>query len=120
MDRDNSGGAPPSDFGERGQVAGNTLKEKPTTTHGLYDEFLGQSPSALVSAKDAVVSHPEAASSIDLSGVRDEIAKLTQTVTHLVQKQASMEQDMGSRIRKNPWIAVSVAALVGVVVAKMT
>jgi ElaB/YqjD/DUF883 family membrane-anchored ribosome-binding protein len=150
MDKDISGGAPPSDLGQGEQIASNTLKDKPTTPHGLYDEFLGQSPSALSSAKDAAPSDLEAASSIDLSGLRNEIAKLTQTITDLVQKQASatrgqvtgavgaagdnlsqsasaaqetlisMEEDMGSRIRKNPWIAVGVAALVGVLVAKMT
>jgi ElaB/YqjD/DUF883 family membrane-anchored ribosome-binding protein len=150
MDKDNSGGAPPSDLGQGEQTASNTLKDKPTTPHGLYDEFLGQSPSALGSAKDAVASDSEVASSIDLSGVRDELAKLTQSVTDLLQKQASttrdqvmdavgaagdnisqsasvaqetlisMEEDMGSRIRKNPWIAVGIAACVGMLVAKMT
>jgi ElaB/YqjD/DUF883 family membrane-anchored ribosome-binding protein len=150
MNRDNLEGAGRTVFGQGEQLAGNLLKDKSTTAQGRYDEVVGKAQSAVGSAKDAVASGIDAASSIDLSGIQDEIAKLTQSVTALVQKQASttrdqvmgvvgaagdnlsqsasaaqdtlisMEEDMGTRIRKNPWSAVAVAALVGLLIGKMT
>jgi ElaB/YqjD/DUF883 family membrane-anchored ribosome-binding protein len=157
MNRDNLEGAGRTAFGQGEQMAGNLLKDKSTTAQGRYDEVVGKAQSAagnvkdaMGSAKDAVASGIDAASSIDLTGIQDEIAKLTQTVTALVQKQASttrdqvmgavgaasdnlsqsaavaqdklasMEEDMGTRIRRNPWSAVAVAALVGVLIGKMT
>lgn len=157
MNRDNLEGAGRTTFGQGEQMAGNLLKDKSTTAQGRYDEVVGKAQSAagsakdaLGSAKEAVSSGMDAASSIDLAGVQDEIAKLTQTVTALVQKQASttrdqvmgavgaasdnlsqsaavaqdrlasIEEDMGTRIRRNPWSAVAVAALIGVLIGKMT
>ena len=150
MNRDNLEGAGRTVFGQGEQLAGNLLKDKSTTAQGRYDEVVGKAQSAVGSAKDAVASGIDAASSIDLSGIQDEIAKLTQSVTALVQKQASttrdqvmgavgaagdnlsqsasaaqdtlisMEEDMGTRIRRNPWSAVAVAALVGLLIGKMT
>src|SRR5579871_3618784 len=157
MNRDNLEGAGRSAYGQGEQIAGNLLKDKSTTAQGRYDDIAGKAQSALGSAKDAVgsakdavASGMDAASSIDLTGVQDEIAKLTQSVTALVQKQASttreqvmgavgaasdnlsqsaamaqdrlasMEEDMGTRIRRNPWSAVAVAALIGVLIGKMT
>jgi ElaB/YqjD/DUF883 family membrane-anchored ribosome-binding protein len=164
MNRDNLEGAGRTAFGQGEQIAGNVLRDKSTTAQGRYDEVVGKAQSAagsakdamgsakdaMGSAKDAVASGIDAASSIDLTGVQNEIAKLTQTVTALVQKQASttrdqvmgavgaasdnlsqsaavaqdrlasMEEDMGTRIRRNPWSAVAVAALIGVLIGKMT
>jgi ElaB/YqjD/DUF883 family membrane-anchored ribosome-binding protein len=150
MNRDNLEGAGRTVFGQGEQLAGNLLKDKSTTAQGRYDEVVGKAQSAAGSAKDAVASGIDAASSIDLSGIQDEISKLTQSVTALVQKQASttrdqvmgavgaagdnlsqsasaaqdtlisMEEDMGTRIRRNPWSAVAVAALVGLLIGKMT
>jgi ElaB/YqjD/DUF883 family membrane-anchored ribosome-binding protein len=150
MNKDNLEGFGRSVAGQGKQIAGGVLKDKNMTAQGHYDEVAGKAQSAVGSAKDAVASSVDAASSIDLSGVQDEIAKLTRTVTDLVQKQASttrdqvmgvvgaagdnlsqsasvaqdtlvsMEEDMGTRIRKNPWSAVAVAALVGLLIGKMT
>ncbi len=157
MNKDNLEGAGRSAYGQGEQIAGNILKDKSTAAQGRYDDIAGKAQSAVGSAKDAM-SHAkdamssgmDAASSIDLTGVQDEIAKLTQSVTALVQKQASttreqvmgavgaasdnlsqsaamaqdrlasMEEDMGTRIRRNPWSAVAVAALIGVLIGKMT
>jgi ElaB/YqjD/DUF883 family membrane-anchored ribosome-binding protein len=114
---------------------------------GKAQQAYGSARDAVASGMDAASS---AASSIDLGGLSDEIARLTQTVSDLVQKQASMtrdqvlgamgsasdnlqqsaaaaqdrlmsmEEDVGSRIRKNPWSAVAIAALVGLLVGKMS
>jgi ElaB/YqjD/DUF883 family membrane-anchored ribosome-binding protein len=141
MAKENVDGDPPTDLRQG---------DHSTTPHGPYDKFLGQSPSALASAKDVAASDVDAASSIDLSGVKDEIAKLAQVVSNLVQKQGSMardqvfgavgvagdnlsqsasvaqdtlvsiEEDVGTRIRNNPWGAVAVAALIGLLIGKMT
>ena len=93
MNRDNLEGAARSAFGQGERLAGDLLKDKQTSAHGRYDEVVGKAQSAVGSAKDAVASGVDAASSIDLTGIRDEIAKLTQTVTDLVQKQASTTRD---------------------------
>jgi ElaB/YqjD/DUF883 family membrane-anchored ribosome-binding protein len=150
MNQDNLEGASRTASGQGDHMSGDMPKDESTTPHRPYDEFLGQSPSALAGAKDVATSGVDAASSIDLSGVRDEIAKLTQSVTDLVQKQAlttrdqlmgvvgaagdnlsrstsvaqdtltSMEGDMATRIRKNPWSAMAIAALIGLLIGKMT
>jgi ElaB/YqjD/DUF883 family membrane-anchored ribosome-binding protein len=103
----------------------------------------------LVDAKDRALG-ADATPPIDLAGIQDEIAKLTRAVTELVQKKAattrdqvvgavgaagdnlpqsasaaqdrlvSIEVDVRTRIRKNPWGAVGIAALVGLLIGKMT
>ena len=86
----------------------------------------------------------------DLSRLRDDIARLTQTVSDLAQKQvassrdqmasavgaagdslsqsaavaqdkfAAVEGDVEARIKKNPWGAVAVAGLIGLLIGKMS
>jgi ElaB/YqjD/DUF883 family membrane-anchored ribosome-binding protein len=150
MNRDSFEGAARSAVGYGEELAGQALKDKSMTNKGHNDDILGKAQSALGSAKDAVQSGVDAAASIDFSQLRDDIAKLTQTVGDLVQKQASsareqvmdavgaagdnlsqsasaaqdkfasIEQDMGARIQKNPWGAVMVAALIGLLIGKMS
>jgi ElaB/YqjD/DUF883 family membrane-anchored ribosome-binding protein len=85
----------------------------------------------------------------DLTGLRDDIARLTQTVSDLAQKQvassgvqvagvvsaagdslsqsaavaqdkfAAVEVDVEERIKRNPWGAVAVAGLIGLLIGKM-
>ena len=104
---------------------------------GADDQFAGDV---------AVGAASKAASTGDIS---DQVSKLTQTVSDLVQKQAStardqvmgavgvatdtisqtaaatqdklvsMEEDIGARIRKNPWSALAIAALIGLLIGKM-
>ena len=86
----------------------------------------------------------------DLSGLRDDIARLTRTVSDLAQKQvassrdqvagaaiaagdslsqsaavaqdkfAAVEGDVEARIKRNPWGAVAVAGLIGLLIGKMS
>lgn len=150
MNKDSFEGAARSTMGQGEQIAGNILKDKSTSAQGRYDEVVGKAQSAFGGAKDAVSSGVEAASTIDLAAIQAEISKLTQTVTDLVQKHTStardqvmgavgaagdniaqsasvaqdklisIEADMGARIQKNPWSAVAVAALVGLLIGKMS
>ena len=93
---------------------------------------------------------PTRLDSVDYSALRDDIVKLSQTVSDLVQKHdigsarsgdgrglglaadnitqstsvvqdklASLEEDMEAGIKKNPWTAIAIAALVGLLVGKM-
>ena len=87
---------------------------------------------------EALLQH-KAVSAVNYSGLRDEIAKLTRTVSDLAQRQASAGRDqvfsaMGpageslsqsadeveSRIKRNPWGAVAIAALVGLLIGRMS
>jgi ElaB/YqjD/DUF883 family membrane-anchored ribosome-binding protein len=149
MDSGKFEGAARSIVGRGEQVVGNLLKDDGMKTRGNIDEVAGKAQSAVASAKDAIASGVDAASSIDLTGLRDEIAALTQTVSDIVRKQAnmtkdqivgavgtasdslsqsasdaqdklmSMEADMGARIRKNPWGAVAIAGLIGLLIGRM-
>jgi ElaB/YqjD/DUF883 family membrane-anchored ribosome-binding protein len=95
-------------------------------------------------------SDAAADAAVDFSSLRDDVAKLTQTVSDLLQKQASstrdqvmdavgtaannvaqttsdaqdkltsLEADISLRIRRNPWTAVAIAALVGLLIAKLS
>ena len=101
-------------------------------------------------AKDAVSGGVDAVSALDFSLLRDQISQLTQKVSDLAQNQmsagrdqmvgvigaagealsqsaasaqdkiAAMEGDIESRIKKNPWGAVAIAALIGLLIGKMT
>ena len=62
---------------------------------GAYDYAAGKAQSALGSAKDAVNEGVNAVSTIDLS-------------------------DLETRIKKNPWAAVGVAALIGLVIGMIS
>jgi len=100
--------------------------------------------------KDAAKDMADSGSMPDLSRLRDDIAKLTQTVSDLAQKQvassrdqvagvvgaagdslsqsaavaqdkfAAVEGDVEARIKKNPWGAVAVAGLIGLLIGKMS
>jgi ElaB/YqjD/DUF883 family membrane-anchored ribosome-binding protein len=149
MDNGKFEGAARSALGQGERVVGNAPKDEGIKARGNFDEVAGKAQSALASAKDAVASGMDAAASIDLSGLRDEVATLTQTLSDVVRKQAnttrdqvvgamgtasdslsqsafdaqdkliSMEAEMGARIRKNPWGAVAIAGLVGLLIGRM-
>jgi ElaB/YqjD/DUF883 family membrane-anchored ribosome-binding protein len=136
------------DQGEKfvGQATGDIA----TAAQGHYDDASAKARSALGSAKDAVDGTVDAISALDFSGLRDEIGKLTQQVSDLAQNQVSasrdqvvgamgaardnlsqsaanaqdrfvaIEGDVESRIKQNPWGAVAVAGLIGLVIGKMS
>jgi ElaB/YqjD/DUF883 family membrane-anchored ribosome-binding protein len=150
MNRDNLEGGVRSAVGQGEKLVGEVMNDKATIAQGYYDDAAGKARSALGSAKDAVNQGLDAASTVDFSVLRDQIAKLTQTVSDLAQKQmsagrdqvagamgaagdslsqsaaiaqdkfAAVESDVESRIKKNPWGAVAIAALIGLLIGKMS
>ena len=124
--------------------------DKQAQVKGAYNEVAGSAQSAWGSAKDAAKEMTDFGSLPDLSRLRDDIARLTQTVSDLAQKQvassreqvvgavgaageslsqsasiaqdkfAAVEGDVEARIKKNPWGAVAVAGLIGLLIGKMS
>ncbi len=149
MNKDNIEGAGRQILGQGEEMAGRLLKDKQTTAQGIYDDAVGKAQSAYGNVKDAVANGADAAG-VDLAGLRDDIARLTQTVNQLVQagaanargrvmdavgaagdnisqsasaaqdKLVSLEADVESKIQKNPWGAVAIAAMVGLLIGKLS
>jgi ElaB/YqjD/DUF883 family membrane-anchored ribosome-binding protein len=149
MNRDNLEGNVRSAVGQAEKLVGQAMNDKATTAQGYHDDAAGKARSALGSAKDAVNQGVDAVSALDFSGLRDQITNLTHAVSDLAQKQmsagrdqvvgamgaagdslsqsaataqdkfASVESDVESRIKKNPWGAVAIAALIGLLIGKM-
>jgi ElaB/YqjD/DUF883 family membrane-anchored ribosome-binding protein len=150
MNKETFEGAARSTLGQGEKVVGQVARDGSISARGAYDDVAGKLQSAAGSAKDALNSGVDAVNSIDFSGLRDEVAQLSQTVANLVQSQAaatrdqvvgaiglasdnlsqsasmaqdkfvSIEGDVEARIKKSPWTAVAVAGLVGLLVGKMT
>jgi ElaB/YqjD/DUF883 family membrane-anchored ribosome-binding protein len=150
MNRDNLEGGFRSAIGQGEKFVGQAMGDGATTAQGAYDDAAGKARSALGSVKDAVSEGVDAVSAIDFSALRDEITKLTQMVSDLARKQvsagreqvvsamgaagdglsqsaataqdkfAAVESDVESRIKKNPWGAVAVAGLIGLLIGKMS
>ena len=150
MNKDTLEGAARSAVGQGEKILGQAMDDKARTAQGIYDDAAGKARSALGSAKDAVSDGVDAVSDLDFSGLRDQIHQLTQKVSQLAQNQvavgreqvagamgaagetlsqsaadaqerfAAMEGDVEARIKKNPWGAVAIAALIGLLIGKMT
>ena len=150
MNKDNLEGTLRSAVGQGEKFLGDATKDRATTAQGFYDDAAGKAQSAFGSAKDEVSGSVDALSGLDFSGLRDEISKLTQQVSDLAQNQvsagrdqvvgamgaagqslsqsaataqdkfAAMEGDVESRIKKNPWGAVAIAGLIGLLIGKMS
>ncbi len=160
MDKDTIEGTSRKVMGQAEEFGGRALKAKQATVQGLYDQAAGTAQDALGQAKDAVANGAasvakaaktavDEVANVDFGALRDDLAKLTQTVSQLVQSQAastksqvmeivgtagqnisesaaiaqdkmaSIESDLESRIRKNPWGAVAIAVGVGLLIGKM-
>jgi ElaB/YqjD/DUF883 family membrane-anchored ribosome-binding protein len=150
MNKDNLEGNVRSAVGQGEKAFGQALGDKGAAAQGVYDDIAGRARSAVGSAKDAIGAGADAASAVDLSGLRDEVSKLAQQVSDLAQSQlaagrrqvvnamgaasdnlaqsastaqdkfAAIEGDVESRIKKNPWGAVAIAALAGLLIGKMS
>ena len=150
MNKDNSEGGVRSAVGQGERFVGAATDDKTSEVKGAYNEVAGSAQSAWGSAKDAAKEMTDTGSIPDLSRLRDDIAKLTQTVSDLAQKQvassrdqmasavgaagdslsqsaavaqdkfAAVEGDVEARIKKNPWGAVAVAGLIGLLIGKMS
>jgi uncharacterized protein YjbJ (UPF0337 family) len=150
VNKDNFEGTVRSVVGQGEKLVGQATGDRSTTAQGYYDDAAGKARSAVGSAKDAVSGGVDAISSLDFSGLRDQIGKLTQQVSDLTQnrvaagrdqvvsamgtagdtlsqsasnaqdKFSALEGDVESRIKKNPWGAVAVAALIGLLIGKMS
>jgi ElaB/YqjD/DUF883 family membrane-anchored ribosome-binding protein len=150
MNRDNVEGTLRSAAGQGEKMFGQATNDKGAMAQGSYDDAMGKARSALGNAKDAVSEGVDAVSAGDFSALSNQITKLTQTVADLTQKQilagrdqvagamgaagdslsqsaaiaqdrfAAVEGDVESRIKKNPWGAVAIAGLIGLLIGKMS
>jgi ElaB/YqjD/DUF883 family membrane-anchored ribosome-binding protein len=150
MNKDHVEGSLRSAMGQAEKFVGQAMNDPRTTAQGIYDDAAGKARSALGSAEEAVSRSADVVSTLDFSALRDEVSKLTQMVADLAQRQFSARRDqmvgaMGSasdslaqsaavaqdklgavegdveaRIKNNPWAAVAVAALIGLLIGKMS
>jgi uncharacterized protein YjbJ (UPF0337 family) len=150
MNRDNLEGTLRSTVGQGEKAVGHALNDKSTSAQGAYDDAMGKARSAVGSAKDAINSGVDAVSEMDFSGLRGQVASLTQSVADLAQKQiaagrdqlasavgsagdglsqsaasaqdklVSLEGDVEARIKKNPLGAVLIAGLIGLLIGKLS
>ncbi|MBV8105114.1 MAG: DUF883 family protein [Hyphomicrobiales bacterium] len=150
MNKDNVEGSLRSAMGQGEKVFGQAINDPRTTAQGIQDDAAGEAQSALGSAKDAVNRSVDAVSAIDFSALRDEMSRLTQMVADLAQRRvssgrdqvvsamgaagdslaqstavaqdklAAVEGDVEARIKKNPWGAVAIAGLIGLLIGKMS
>lgn len=150
MNKDNFEGGVRSAVGHGEKFVGAATDDKATEARGAYNDVAGKAQSAWGSAKDAAKEMTDSGSIPDLSRLREDIANLTQTVSSLAQKQvassreqvagvvgaagdslsqsaavaqdkfAAVEGDVEARIKRNPWGAVAIAALIGLLIGKMT
>jgi ElaB/YqjD/DUF883 family membrane-anchored ribosome-binding protein len=150
MNQDHVQGSLRSAMGQGEKLVGQAINDPKTTAQGVYDDAAGKGQSASGSAEDVVSRSADAISALDFSGLRDEVSKLTQTVADLAQRRvsagrdqvvgamgaagdslsqsaaiaqdkfAAVEGDVEARIKKNPWGAVAIAALIGLLIGKMS
>jgi ElaB/YqjD/DUF883 family membrane-anchored ribosome-binding protein len=150
MNKDHVEGSLRSAMGQAEKVAGQAMNDPGKTAQGIYDDAAGKAQSALGSAGDAVSRSADAVSAVDFSALRDEVRKLTQMVADLTQRRVSagrdqvigamgaagdslsqsaaiaqdrfvaVEGDVEARIKKHPWTAVAIAALIGLLIGKMS
>ena len=142
MNKDNFEGGVRSAVGQGERFVGAATDDKTSEVKGGIQRSCGCAH-PWGSAKDAAKEMTDTGSIPDLSRLRDDIAKLTQTVSDLAQKQvassrdqmasamgaagdslsqsaaaaqdkfAAVEGDVEARIKKNQWGAVAVAGLIG-------
>jgi ElaB/YqjD/DUF883 family membrane-anchored ribosome-binding protein len=150
MNQDHVQGSLRSAMGQGEKFVGQAMNDPGTTSQGISNDAAGKARSALGSAEDAVSRNADAVSALDFSALREEVSKLTQVVADLAQRRvsagrdqvvgamgaagdslsqsaaiaqdkfAAVEGDVEARIKKNPWGAVAIAALIGLLIGKMS
>jgi uncharacterized protein YjbJ (UPF0337 family) len=149
MNKDNFEGGVRSAVGHGERFVGAATDDKASEVRGAYNEVAGSAQSAWGSAKDAAKEMTDSGSIPDLSRLREDIVKLTQTVSDLAQKQVDSSSDQvvgvvdaaedrlsqSARSRRTsspPWKAmwkaglrrtvgaVAVAGLIGLMIGKMS
>ena len=93
MNKDTIEGTTRSAIGQGEKIFGQATGDGSLSARGAYDNVAGKVQSAAGNAKEAVNSGIDAVSSIDVSGLRDEVATLSRNVSDLLQKQASATKD---------------------------
>jgi uncharacterized protein YjbJ (UPF0337 family) len=93
MNKDNFEGGVRSAVGQGERFVGSATDDKAAEVRGAYNEVAGSAQSAWGSAKDAAKDMADSGSIPDMSRLRDDIAKLTQTVSDLAQKQVASSRD---------------------------
>lgn len=149
MNSDQVEGNVRSAIGQAKQAVGEGFNNPSLSRQGAYDNIAGKVQSAAGGAADALQSGVDAVANIDLTGLRDEVAKLSKSVADMLQKQAattrdqvvdavssvsetlsdaasvakekfvSVEADLEERIKGNPMMAVGIAVVVGVLIGKI-
>jgi ElaB/YqjD/DUF883 family membrane-anchored ribosome-binding protein len=161
VNKDSTEGTARKAVGQVEEFAGRALRDKQTAGQGLYDQVAGSAQNAYGQAKEAVTGGAsevtkaakgaiDNVANADFGALRNDLATLTQTVSQLVQSQASVtrdqvmdavgtasanisdsasmaqdkltevEADLEKRIQRNPWGAVAIAVGVGFLIGKMT
>ena len=133
-------------MGVEGNIQGK-IAEPIGSMKGSGQDAVNNVQSAIGNAKDAVGSGVQAANT-EIDALKDQISKLAQSVGQLMQSQASnardqmksamdtasdslsqtaavaqgtltsVEADMETRIKRNPWTAIVIAGLAGLLIAK--
>jgi ElaB/YqjD/DUF883 family membrane-anchored ribosome-binding protein len=93
----------------------------------MYGDAAGKAQTALGSAKDAVNAGVNAVSA-QVSAGRDQVAgalgsaadNLSRSAANAEDQFAAVASDLESRIKKNPLAAVAIAALIGLLIGKMS
>jgi uncharacterized protein YjbJ (UPF0337 family) len=142
MNKDNIEGGVRSAAGEVKEFVGRGTGDAATTASGLADKAMGGAQSAFGNAKSAIGSAAESAAELtdlDLRGLRDSIAKLTDTVGKMVTEKVAtagdsvarataatqdrvmaFEGDFENRVRRSPLAAVGIAVAVGALLGVMS
>jgi uncharacterized protein YjbJ (UPF0337 family) len=93
MNKDKFEGGVRSAVGQGESFVGASTDDKASEVKGAYNKVAGSAQTAWGSAKEAAKETADSGSIPDLSRLRDDIAKLTQTVSDLAQKQVASSRD---------------------------
>ena len=142
MNKDNIEGGVRSAAGEFKEFAGRATGDTATTASGMADKAIGGAQSAFGNAKSAVGSAAESAAqltNVDIRGLRESIANLTETIGKMMTDKVatagdtvsrataaaqdrviSLEGDLENRVRQSPLAAIGIAVAIGALLGVMS